>query len=412
MNSKKRRTVHKKGPRRHLRKSFVIGVLVVVLAIVGIVKIPGIVTRSKLRSLGYSDTTAENIEKEKLSGAILKNGYYSDYLAKCIDEDNVRKEYLSLYALVDTDRGLSDADFLLYHRLEDLGYEADQIEDLYSNLYFWEITPLLMFDYQWDETEYIKDCIKNRTTNNENTFILDGNYLTDYKNVTITTDVKQPLLINHRYGLDASYVPSDLTDISVEYAAQGQQMTKEAATAFLLMAKSAMTNGHAFFASSTYVSYEDQQSYYKMLVSQVGSSNADYLTDRPGYNEHQTGLAVNISATYEDNSNITSTELYQWLTQNCTKYGFILRYPAAKKDITHVSDEDAHLLYVGKDLAKKITDSKLTWDEYYLLYYAPWYDEKCMPGTDIVDSTGCVTDLQSAKEETSPSPSASTAAQN
>lgn len=406
---RRKKSSKRKGPKRHLRKSLVVSVLAIVLAIVCIVKVPGLVTSSKLRSLGYSDATAKNIEREKLSSVILKNNYYSDYLAKCIDDGTVRKDYLPLYTMVDESRGLSDDDFVLYNRLEDLGYETDQLEDLFSNLYFWEITPLLLFDYQWDETEYINDCKNNRTTNNENTFILNGSYLTEYKNVSTVKEVTSPVLVNHRYGLDASFVPTDLTDITTEYAADGQQLRKEAATAFLLMAKAALTNDHPFFASTTYISYEDQSSYYKSLVSQVGSSRADAITDRAGYSEHQTGMAVNISATYEDNENITTTGVYQWLSDNCVKYGFILRYPEAKKDITQISDQPAHLLYLGKDLAEKVSDSKLTYDEYYLLYLAEWYDASMVPSSEILESTGC-TDSVQQKEEASPSPEATVSA--
>jgi hypothetical protein len=159
---KKRRTIRRKGPKRHLRKSLVIAVLALVLVIVGIVKIPGMVTDSKLRKLGYTEVQIKKIHTDKIADMILKNQYYSEYLAQCIQDSTLRKEYISLYTKVDSSRGLSDTSLLLYNRLADIGYEDDQLDDLFENLYDWEITPLLVYDYQWDETEYIKDCKAHR----------------------------------------------------------------------------------------------------------------------------------------------------------------------------------------------------------------------------------------------------------
>ena len=145
---RKRRLRRPAGPRRHIRKSLVVCVLVLVLVIVGIVKVPGMVNNSKLRTLGYSEETVKKINAEKLTSVILKNNYYSDYLAQCIDNGTIRKDYLFLYALVGDERELTDDDFLLYNRLLDFGYEQDQLENLFKNLKFFELTPLLIFDYQ------------------------------------------------------------------------------------------------------------------------------------------------------------------------------------------------------------------------------------------------------------------------
>lgn len=400
---RKRRAIRRKGPKRHLRRSLVIAVLVLVLMIVGIVKIPGMITDAKLRKLGYNEVQIKKIHTDRIADTILKDQYYSEYLAQCIQDSTLRKEYISLYTKVDSSRGLSDTSLLLYNRLEDLGYEEDQLDDLFENLYDWEIAPLLVFDYQWDETEYIKDCKAHRDTNSQSSFTLDGDYLREFKNISSSKSVDDPILINTKNNLDESYVPSDLTDITTEYAASGQQMCKEAASAFLLMAKAALLNDTPFFASATYISYADQQAAYKSISSQVGADLADVYSERAGFSEHQTGLAVNISATYEDNKNLTSTKVYEWLTANCAKYGFILRYPPSKAAITDQADEAGHLLYVGKDLAQRIKDSELTYDEYYELFLASWYDQSCMPSADILNSTSCTDALQcEAGTEASP----------
>ena len=79
----------------------------------------------------------------------------------------------------------------------------------------------------------------------------------------------------------------------------------------------------------------------------------------PGYSEHETGFAVDIN---EIGGN--SQSLYKWLEQNCSKYGFILRYPAEKTDITGIEYEPWHFRYVGHDAAEYITANGLTLEEY------------------------------------------------
>lgn len=385
---KKRRLKKRKGPRRHIRKSLIIGLVVCILAVTGLIKIPQIITDSKLRKLGYSETAIVQIEKQKLTDLILKNDYYSDYLAQCIEDGSLQKQYIELYTVVDTDRGLTSDDLLLYNRLLDLGYEQDQLDNLFKNLSFWEITPLLVFDYQYQEQPYIDDCKANRSKNSTSSFTLDGDYLTKFKNLPIAQSTDGPLLINMHNALDAAYAPDDLTSITTEYAADGMQLRKEAADAFVAMGVAALKNGTPFFASTSYLSYSDQESMYKRIVSAVGTNSADDYVERPGYSEHQTGNAVNISATYDDNSNITATTVYAWLQVNAAKYGFLLRYPSSKQIITGHIDEPTHLLYLGKALAEKINDSKLTYDEYYCLYLADWYEESNVPASSIIDATG------------------------
>lgn len=86
----------------------------------------------------------------------------------------------------------------------------------------------------------------------------------------------------------------------------------------------------------------------------------------PGYSEHETGLAVDIVAlNYQllDEGQERTPE-NQWLQDNCWKYGFILRYPREKEEITGVSYEAWHFRYVGKEAAKEIMEQGITLEEY------------------------------------------------
>lgn len=86
-----------------------------------------------------------------------------------------------------------------------------------------------------------------------------------------------------------------------------------------------------------------------------------------GYSEHQLGLAVDINS--EDESLCSSWDVYAWLAEHCDEYGFILRYPEDKTDITGIDYEPWHFRYVGKDAAKEIMESGLCLEEYIEKYY-------------------------------------------
>ncbi len=88
----------------------------------------------------------------------------------------------------------------------------------------------------------------------------------------------------------------------------------------------------------------------------------------PGYSEHQLGLAVDINS--EDEALCSSQAIYDWLKTHCQEYGFILRYPQDKENITGISYEAWHFRYVGKDAAKEIMEKGLCLEEYLMEHYS------------------------------------------
>lgn len=375
----------KKGPRRHIRKSLLIVLVFAITAVIVLLRVPDVMNDSKLQDLGYQETTIKNIKKQGLTNTILKHKYYSKNLANAIDSGTLEKDYIVLYASVSEDRSLTAKDFLLYSRLEDKGYETDQLVSLFSNLEYFEITPLLVFDYQWDTAPYIKDCKANRDHNSQDAFSLNGSYITRYK---LSSQIEKPdstdVLVNSSNYLDSSYVPSDLTIIDTQYAVNNIYLSNEAAESFTAMSKASVEAGKNFYASAGYRSYDDQNAAYQSIINQVGESKADSYCIRAGYSEHQTGLAVNVAATYETKKDFKDTSVFQWLMDNCTSYGFIERYPIDKDYITGNSDEPEHFRYVGKELAGKVKASHLTYDEYYDLYLDQWHDKKYKPSDKII----------------------------
>lgn len=93
---------------------------------------------------------------------------------------------------------------------------------------------------------------------------------------------------------------------------------------------------------------------------------ANTIVKRPGYSEHNTGLAADVggSGNYSLNQNFENTDAYRWLIAHCADYGFILRFPKDKEEITGVIFEPWHYRYVGTEAAKEIMSRGLCLEEY------------------------------------------------
>ena len=185
-------------------------------------------------------------------------------------------------------------------------------------------------------------------------------------------DLNYSLQVNKYYKLDENFEPSDLVSIKTDYAwgEYGKnKIREEVYNAFLDMWNVAKENNIYLMINSSYRPYKDQERVYNNYKESRGESGADKIAARPGYSEHQTGLALDIfSTTNSSTKTFADSDAYKWLLENCYKFGFILRYPEGKENITGYAFESWHYRYVGKDLAKKIYDENITFDEYYAYY--------------------------------------------
>ena len=130
----------------------------------------------------------------------------------------------------------------------------------------------------------------------------------------------------------------------------------------------AKKEGYNIRIMSSYRSYNYQEKLYNNYKNKEGKEEADKYSARPGFSEHQTGLCVDIddkNLNYED---FYKSSSYEWMINNSYKYGFILRYPKDKENITGYIYESWHYRYVGIDIAKYIHDNNITFDEYYSKY--------------------------------------------
>ncbi len=199
---------------------------------------------------------------------------------------------------------------------------------------------------------------------------LDKNFYEDTEKANTTLDTT--LLVNKHYLLDKDYIPDDLVNVSQNYAwgEVGSQKVREVAyNAFLDMWNAANEEGYYLMINSSYRSYEDQEIVYNNYKNSSGERFADSIAARPGSSEHQTGLALDIFSKTNTNKNTFSqTDEAKWLKENAHNFGFILRYPEDKVDITGYSFESWHYRYVGKDIATYIYENDITYEEYYAYF--------------------------------------------
>lgn len=156
------------------------------------------------------------------------------------------------------------------------------------------------------------------------------------------------LIANKSYSLPADFYPElDSTCLNQFYKLQND----------------ASYEGLNIYLSSGFRSYETQDYIYNDYVARDGQEKADTYSARPGHSEHQSGLAIDVNQI--DDTFIGTPEAI-WLEAHCWEYGFILRYPQSKQDITGYKYESWHIRYVGTDMSYKIHNKALEMGDPYL----------------------------------------------
>lgn len=191
---------------------------------------------------------------------------------------------------------------------------------------------------------------------------IDKPYYTNTKQAeNLNTNI---ILVNKYNYLTEDYVPENLEEINTTYARSGMQLVREAKEAFETLAENAKEDNMTIIAMSSYRSYDYQVDLYNRYVETDGKEAADTYSARAGFSEHQTGLAVDIYNGDLPYTSFEETEEFEWMQENAYKYGFILRFPEDKTDITGYEYESWHYRYVGKEVAKYIHDNNSTLEEY------------------------------------------------
>lgn len=188
-----------------------------------------------------------------------------------------------------------------------------------------------------------------------------------------TTASSLTVLVNKQHPLTPlTYAPTDLVPF-------GPIMLRaEAATAADAMFADAAAAGVPMTAVSGYRSYETQQATYSNWVAQQGQDYADTASARPGYSEHQTGLALDIGdgGGCDLQPCFKDTSAANWVAENGYKYGFVVRYPWWQHETTGYWYEPWHLRYVGVEEAQALKDSGFeTLEDFWGAGAAPTYSQ-------------------------------------
>lgn len=378
MSKKRKRKLNRK-------KILLVGLFIIVTILTIYLIIP--------KRYGYQKEVIETFKEDSLYEKIKETKKYSKTLETAILENKFNKDYFGEYLNIIY---VENKDFIdEVNNLLSLGYKSDEINLFYeklpdninvitSNEYDKNISNYLTLSYF--NIDNLDRYIKYENNDNKFTSVYDTNTIKDNYNyedtVTFvnayldkdyyTNDIalskeeekKIDVIVNKYYKLSKDYEPDDLTKIDSKFASgSNQRLRKEAAIKFEEMAAEALKNGYKIYAGSTYRSYDYQLGLYNRYVAKDGFDEAETYSARAGYSEHQLGLAVDIiNGKWEYLSE--NDEEYEWLIDNSYKYGFILRYPRGKEYITGYVFEDWHFRYLGIDLATKVYNSKLTYDEY------------------------------------------------
>jgi len=178
------------------------------------------------------------------------------------------------------------------------------------------------------------------------------------------------MLVNKCFFLDSSFIPSNLVylkDTNLSYIKRENEemmIKKDILNSYQNLYTDALKNGFQLYIFSSYRDYNKQYHLYY----NVNNQNDEYVA-RPGFSEHQSGYALDISTLYHGlTNNFQYSDEYKWLIENSYKYGFILRYPEEKENITGYKYEPWHFRFVGEDIAEFLYKNKLTLEEYILKY--------------------------------------------
>lgn len=175
------------------------------------------------------------------------------------------------------------------------------------------------------------------------------------------------ILVNKDNPLPRAHIPNNLVDAESKYK-DNILIDKKVKEEFDKLKEEALKYNYHIDIESGYRDYDYQEKIYNKLLEEKGFAYTITRIAEPGKSEHQTGLAIDFCIYKEEKCyiehDIKELEETKWIHKNAHKYGFIIRYPEGKEDVTKYSYEPWHLRYVGQ-LAEYLYNNNLTLEEYY-----------------------------------------------
>ena len=325
----------------------------------------------------YSKEAIQFIKEQKLDS--IYNKEYSKTLDEMLKNQLFQKNYLEEYLIISY---MNQEDFLdKINKYLEIGYNGKEINNIFKlsknnqnkllqldkkdfNKYIgiknFDITKLERYNNYLEENNYnLEDVVTYVNINVDKDF---------YTNTLEATNPDSLLVLVNKYNyLPNNYKPSDIVYIDGAYGDEIpiRNVLKED---FIKLQKAAKKEININLMPTTaFRNQSFQAALYNNYVSSDGQKKADTYSARPGYSEHQTGLAIDLKNMALKNTRLTNDN-YEWLNNNAYKYGFIVRFPKDKEFITGYQFENWHIRYVGLKAAKIIYEKNLTLEEYIDLY--------------------------------------------
>lgn len=207
--------------------------------------------------------------------------------------------------------------------------------------------------YNKNQNMTYDNIILNVNMNLDYDFYTNVNTLHNYLDITT--------LVNKYNKLPDNYEIDDLVTLDNEYSKKGEKVREVIYNDLKKMFDEAKKDNINLNVISGFRTNEKQDTLFNNSIKKNGLDHALIYSAKPGYSEHQLGLAIDINSVEESFKN---TNEYKWLKNNSYKYGFIERYPEGKEKITGFGYEPWHYRYLGVDVATKIFTENITYEEY------------------------------------------------
>lgn len=203
--------------------------------------------------------------------------------------------------------------------------------------------------------------------------LLENTVTAGANGIAVVTNPKAlDVVVNKQRSLPADFIPPHLVEPDVPFSFSGQSekklLQKVAADALEKLFQAAKKDNITLYAVSGYRSYATQKSIYNSNVARQGEAEASRFSARPGHSEHQTGLTMDVTGKDPNcllEQCFENTAEGKWIAENAAKFGFIIRYPKDKEDITGYAFEPWHIRYVGVELAQEINELDTTMEQYF-----------------------------------------------
>jgi len=359
--------------KRKLKKSVLI--ILIILSIILIISILMFLFRDTGSKEFYSKDAIKVIKENKLKDIYKED--YSKTLDNIIVNDKLQIEYIEEYLKIEY---LDKENFLdIINKYLDIGYDGNEINNIFKlskknqdkllnlkKLDFSKYIGITNFNIE-NLDRY--NAYLNKTNKDIQTIVtyvninLDKNFYTDSKLVDNPNDLT--IIVNKYNHVDKNFIPKDL--VTLFDSTRGAKMVRPAAEAYKEFIEAAKKDGITLESTTAYRSYSFQNTLYTNYVKEDGVEEADTYSARPGSSEHQLGLAVDLNDPNVSGSRLDDKD-YEWVLNNSYKYGFIVRYKEEGVPITGYMEEPWHIRYLGVELATKVHESGLTYEEYYDLY--------------------------------------------